>query len=184
MVIVAHDSFLERHTMRNGRIRFWRALRAAGGGRVRLLYPHVEREGRATDTIVHSKVMVIDDRFLRFGSANLDNRSMGTDTECDLAVEAADGEDGCAQRAAIAGLRNRLLGEHCGVSAERVAAVLAASGSLVHAADTLSDSGHSLRPIDDGKPDRSVVACMIGRLADPPHPLQLGKWTGQLWALG
>lgn len=53
---MAHDSFLERHTMRNGRIRFWRALRAAGGGRVRLLYPHVEREGRATDTIVHSKV--------------------------------------------------------------------------------------------------------------------------------
>ena len=38
--------------------------------------------------MVHSKVMIIDDRFLRVGSANLNNRSMGADTECDLAFEA------------------------------------------------------------------------------------------------
>ena len=42
----------------------------------------------STDTMMHSKVMIIDDRFLRIGSANLNNRSMGTDTECDLAIEA------------------------------------------------------------------------------------------------
>ena len=46
-------------------------------------------EGKtATDTMVHSKVMIVDDRLLRVGSANANNRSMGTDTECDLAVEA------------------------------------------------------------------------------------------------
>ncbi|MGE4079877.1 MAG: VTT domain-containing protein [Reyranella sp.] len=183
VVIVAprsHDSFMERRTMRNGRIRFWRTLRSAGGERVRLLYPHVEADEQATDTMIHSKVMAIDDWFLRIGSANLNNRSMGADTECDLAVEAAEGEAGCATRDAIACLRNRLLGEHCGVSAERVAAVLAASGSLVHAADTLSDNGHSLRPIDDGKPDRSVFARLIESLADPLRPLGKGRWIGRL----
>ena len=38
--------------------------------------------------MVHSKVMIVDDRILRVVSANLNNRSMGADTECDLAFEA------------------------------------------------------------------------------------------------
>ena len=97
--------------MRNGRIRFWRTLHEAGGDRVRLLYPSVEQDGTTTNTMIHSKVMVIDDRFLRIGSANLNNRSMGADTECDLAIEA--GTD--RERAAIVAVRDRLLGEHCGV---------------------------------------------------------------------
>ena len=40
---------------------------------------------------IHSKTVVIDDRLLRIGSSNLNNRSMGFDTECDLAVEAVAG---------------------------------------------------------------------------------------------
>src|SRR4029453_19266598 len=84
----SRDSWVERHTMRNGRIRFWRRIHAAGGDRVRLVYPAVEQGGRATDTMIHSKVMVVDDRFLRIGSANMNNRSMGADTECDLALDA------------------------------------------------------------------------------------------------
>ena len=39
--------------------------------------------------MIHSKVMVIDDKLLRIGSANINNRSMGTDTECDLTIEAS-----------------------------------------------------------------------------------------------
>ena len=46
--------------------------------------------------MVHSKVMIVDDTLLRVGSANLNNRSMGTDTECDLALEARN--DGRARR--------------------------------------------------------------------------------------
>jgi phospholipase D1/2 len=81
--------------------------------RVRLFYPDVTEGRRSTNTMVHSKVMVIDDRLLRVGSANLNNRSMGADTECDLAIEAS----GNAQRRSIAHVRNLLLGEHCGVNA-------------------------------------------------------------------
>jgi phospholipase D1/2 len=182
VVIVAprtHDSWVERHTMRNGRIRFWRRIHAAGGNRVRLLYPAVEQGGRTTDTMIHSKVMVVDDRFLRVGSANMNNRSMGADTECDLAIEArADRE-----RTAILELRNRLLGEHCGVAAADVAAFLARHGSLVRAADELSANGHSLRPIDDGEPDQGGLSDVIERLADPPQPIRPMRLARHLLAL-
>ena len=170
------ESWIERHTMRNGRIRFWRRVHAAGGDRVRLLYPAVEQGGRTTDTMIHSKVMVVDDRFLRVGSANMNNRSMGADTECDLAIEAQTDRE----RKDIAEIRNRLLGEHCGVTADEVAAFLARHGSLVRAADELSANGHSLRPIDDGEPDESGLSNVIERIADPPRPIRPARLARHL----
>lgn len=181
VVIVAprtHDSWVERHTMRNGRIRFWRRVHAAGGNRVRLLYPAVEQGGRTTDTMIHSKVMVVDDRFLRVGSANMNNRSMGADTECDLAIEARTDRE----RAAVLEIRNRLLGEHCGVAAADVAAFLAQHGSLTRAADELSANGHSLRPIDDGEPDEGGLSDVVERIADPPRPIRPARLARHLLA--
>lgn len=164
----SHDSWIERRTMRNGRIRFWRKVHAAGGERVALLYPAVEQDGRSTDTMIHSKVMVVDDRLLRVGSANLNNRSMGADTECDLAIEArAEGE-----RTAILEVRNRLLGEHCGVDVRAVASALENHGSLVRAARELAAGGHRLRPIVDGRPEGGLFARMAERIADPPRALR------------
>jgi phospholipase D1/2 len=179
VVIVAprsHDSWVERHTMRNGRIRFWRRLKEAGGDRVRLVYPSVDQGGHATDTMIHSKIMVVDDRFLRVGSANLNNRSMGADTECDLAIEGKS----VTERAAIVDMRNRLLGEHCGVSAGEVAAFLDRHGSIVRAADDLSANGHRLRPIDDGEPDDSGLSDIVERIADPPRPLRPARLARHL----
>jgi phosphatidylserine/phosphatidylglycerophosphate/cardiolipin synthase-like enzyme len=54
-------------------------------GRFRAYAPHT-RGGKVV--IVHSKLALIDDRLLRIGSTNLNNRSFGYDTECDLAIEA------------------------------------------------------------------------------------------------
>ena len=85
-----YESWMEARTMRNGRIRFMRTFAEAGlQDRIRLVFPHVEDGSETTDTMIHSKVMVIDDKLLRIGSANINNRSMGTDTECDLAIEAS-----------------------------------------------------------------------------------------------
>src|SRR5262245_17108657 len=84
-----HDSWIPERAMRNGRIRFMRILAQSGiGNRVRLYYPRVRDGPRSAHTMVHSKVMVVDDVLLRVGSSNLNNRSMGLDTECDLAIEA------------------------------------------------------------------------------------------------
>ena len=57
--------------------------------RLRLVYPAASR-AQNVPTFVHSKVMVVDDVLVRIGSANFSRRSMGVDTECDLAVEARD----------------------------------------------------------------------------------------------
>lgn len=163
-----YDSWIESRTMRNGRIRVSRMLQAAGvGERVRLVYPDVRQDGEATSTMVHSKVSIVDDRLLRIGSANLNNRSMGTDTECDLIFEAADAE----QRARIAEIRNRLIGEHCGVAADAIAASLRSTRSLLATAEQVSGRGHSLRPIDDGEPDPTELSAAIEEVADPARPL-------------
>ena len=61
--------------------------------------------------IVHAKVMIIDDRLARIGSANLNHRSTGFDTECDLAVEPTDAAGRAAIRPADAtGLAGQLGG--------------------------------------------------------------------------
>jgi phospholipase D1/2 len=164
----SHHSWIEARTMRNGRVRFMRILHDAGvGDRVRLLGPVVRGAGGTTETMVHSKVMVIDDTFLRVGSANLNNRSMGTDSECDLAFEAS----GEAERAMIRRVRDRLIADHCGVAPAAVAEAMEFHGSLIGVAENLSGRGHRLEAIDDGEPDAGEMAAYIEGLADPERPI-------------
>jgi phosphatidylserine/phosphatidylglycerophosphate/cardiolipin synthase-like enzyme len=79
---------------------------------------------------VHSKVLVIDDRLLRIGSSNLNNRSMGFDSECDVAIEAdsnsSEHDDVCGQ---ITSLRHQLVSEHLGVSVDEFETALAVGRS-------------------------------------------------------
>jgi len=82
---------------------------------------------------VHAKVLVVDDRFLRIGSSNLNNRSMGFDTECDVGVEAATD----AQRRAIASVRNRLIAELWGSDEPSVAAAFEAGLPIAKALQAL-----------------------------------------------
>ena len=82
---------------------------------------------------VHAKALIVDDTFLRIGSANLNNRSMGYDTECDIAIEA----ENAAQRKSIASVRNRLIAEHWGSDEKSVQAALAAADSVRAALQSL-----------------------------------------------
>jgi phosphatidylserine/phosphatidylglycerophosphate/cardiolipin synthase-like enzyme/uncharacterized membrane protein YdjX (TVP38/TMEM64 family) len=163
------ESWIEYHAMRSGRIQFAEKLRCAGGERVRFMFPLVEENGDRASTMVHSKVMIVDDRLLRVGSANLNNRSMAADTECDLALEARREAD----RKAIRGVRDRLIADHCGVTPETVAAELRRTGSLLRAVERLSGNGHSLRPVDDGEPEAEQLSRYVRTIADPPGPLGL-----------
>jgi phosphatidylserine/phosphatidylglycerophosphate/cardiolipin synthase-like enzyme/uncharacterized membrane protein YdjX (TVP38/TMEM64 family) len=171
-----HGSWLEAHTMQQGRIHFMRTLQQAGvADRVRLVYPEVTDGKGVVDVMVHSKVMVVDDRFLRIGSANINNRSMGADSECDLAIEAKNSE----QRHVIASIRNRLLAEHCGCTEAEVADALQRHG-LVRAIDHLSCNEHRLRPIEDGEPDEEGLAIYMRELGDPPRPLRWRRFRAAL----
>lgn len=174
----SHVSWLEAHSMRAGRARFFAALDEAGGKRVFPAYPRVAHGDRSVSTMVHSKVMIVDDRILRIGSANLNNRSMGTDTECDLVVAAADP----TQRRAIVNVRNRLLGDHCGASADEVAAALERSGgSLIAAARSLGRDDHSLQPIVDPPPTAPDVFSLIEGVADPERPIGAEEFVSNVF---
>jgi phospholipase D1/2 len=137
--------WLEEKAMGSARALFVERLRKADrNDRFRFFCP-VTENGR--DIYVHAKVMVIDDVLLRVGSSNLNNRSMGLDTECDLAIEAGVGGD-AATKKAIIGVRDRLVAEHLGAEADVLRdAIAAGDGSLVDAVDKLRrDKGRSLRP--------------------------------------
>jgi uncharacterized membrane protein YdjX (TVP38/TMEM64 family) len=124
---------------------------------------------------VHSKVVVIDDDRLRVGSANVCNRSMGLDTECDMTVESHGRED---VREAIAGFRERLLGEHLAVEPERVREAVARHGSLGSAIEALRSDGRTLKRLLH-EPEGSDVVMTLAGLADPEAPVGMDALHAQ-----
>ena len=140
----------------------WRLRAADIYGRFRALWPAT----KGGDTvIVHSKTSIIDDRLARVGSANLNNRSGGFDTECELAVEG----DTEAARAAIAAFRDRLIGHFMGCTGDAVAKARADFGGLIPAIDALNREGR-LQPIEP--PMITPFGEFIARyhLGDPQDP--------------
>jgi phospholipase D1/2 len=139
------SGWIEQKTMGVLRNRFIQRLKEHDRfGRLRFVYP-VLHHSTPCPVFVHAKICIIDDMFARVGSANLTNRSLGYDTECDLAIESA----GSPQvEAAIAGFRNRLLSEHLGVSAAQVGETITAQGSLLAAVDALQKPGRGFKVVE------------------------------------
>lgn len=162
------ETWIEKNTMHYGRVQFAKKFEQAGvSDRARMLCPALPDGDECVYPMIHSKVMAVDDRFFRIGSANLNNRSMGTDTECDLAIEA----DRPETRTQIALARNRLLAEHCKCSAEEFAAVLEEKGSLIRAVEHFSRATGCLKEIDDKIEDAGQLASYLAALADPEQPI-------------
>lgn len=145
--ITSHNQsgWLEETTMGVLRARLDAKLRQADTrGRYRIWYPHVPGlDGACLN--VHSKVFAIDDRLLTIGSANLSNRSMGLDTECNLVIDAS---GDTRLRDVVASLRNRLLAEHLGVMECEVATAISECGGVIAAIESLRGDARSLRPLD------------------------------------
>jgi phosphatidylserine/phosphatidylglycerophosphate/cardiolipin synthase-like enzyme/uncharacterized membrane protein YdjX (TVP38/TMEM64 family) len=140
--------------------------------RLRLLTPVVSRDGESRRVAVHAKVLVIDDVLAKIGSANFSNRSLGLDSECDLAVEGCDP----ASRSFVASVRNRLLGEHMGLPPEQVAARLAEHGSLLRLVDEHPvSSPRALVPTPTSGEAPFDFAVLDGAMVDPPEP-----WSANL----
>lgn len=160
------DGWLEEEVMGSARARLLSLVgRSDIHGRFRLYTPVAEG---GTPIYVHAKVMVIDDRLLRVGSSNLNNRSMGLDTECDLAVEA--GEEDRDLRRAIVAFRDRLLAEHLGKTVEETEEAFARSGSFIQAVEGLRGPGRSLRPFDPPELTEEEEALAETDLLDPERP--------------
>jgi phosphatidylserine/phosphatidylglycerophosphate/cardiolipin synthase-like enzyme/uncharacterized membrane protein YdjX (TVP38/TMEM64 family) len=175
------SGWLEISTMGVLRARIHRALRTADRhARYRLYYPTLRWLDHSNGCLnVHSKVLVVDDELLTIGSANLSERSLAIDTECNLAIEAR-GDPRLA--AVIAGFRNRLLAEHLGCSAGEVAQALEREGGLHAAIATLArrDTERGLSTAEPGF-DATLDALVPDRhVLDPEQPLDPDRIVADL----
>jgi len=164
--------WLEQTTMGAFRYRVFRQLIAADAGkRLRLVHPLASRS-RHVPTFVHSKAMVVDDTLVRIGSANFSHRSMGVDTECDVAVDATN-QPGA--RRGVGRIRDRLLGEHLGLTADETAEGIARTGSMRALIDARRDADRTLVPIEIPPAEVAPVSEAARRIADPDEPMAFGS---------
>jgi phosphatidylserine/phosphatidylglycerophosphate/cardiolipin synthase-like enzyme len=159
------EGWLDDEAMSSARAQLLELLRKYDHrGRFRIYCPVTEGgEG----IYVHSKITIVDDRQLRVGSANLNNRSLGLDSECDLLIDSAQpGNAGASE--VIASLRADLMSEHLGVSVDTVQAKLAETGSLIGTIDAFSSgSGRGLMPFTPEWPNAAERAFANSELLDP-----------------
>ena len=167
----ASHGFLEKLVMGGNRDRLIRRIKRADiHGRFKAMYPVVPKaDGSEQDVLIHSKLLVVDDHFLKLGSSNLNNRSEGMDTEADIGIEAAN-ED-C--RAAIAGFRNRLLAEHLAATEEAVAEAIERTGSLTRTIDELNVQARGLRDMGVRIDEGEVEPIWGTDIVDPSGPFRL-----------
>ena len=117
--------------------------------------------------IVHSKVTCIDDSLLRIGSTNLNNRSGGFDTECDVAMEAEwEGDDASLL---VHRTRSALLAHFLGCDAETFGHVHGETGGLAAAIRQLNTRGR-MRQIGTRPASRLAKAMAEWQLGDPASP--------------
>jgi uncharacterized membrane protein YdjX (TVP38/TMEM64 family) len=161
------SGWLEVQTMGALRADFVERLRAADKeGRLRVYYPRVSED---VDVFVHSKVMVVDDAIARVGSANLSNRSMRVDSECDISIDA---RGDARVQAAIARFRDQLLAEHLGTTPSALAeAVSAANGSLIQGVESLRQGPRTLEPVGNCPEDPPPPDAILRLAADPERPI-------------
>ncbi|SAK94327.1 VTT domain-containing protein [Caballeronia ptereochthonis] len=142
------SGWLQEVTMGVLRARMHKLLKNADThGRYRLLCPSVPKLG---DEIVnvHSKLMIVDDTLLMVGSANLNNRSMVLDSECNVSIDAGADE---RIRRAIATMRDTLLAEHLGCEIADIVRERDARGGMNAAIQALlrdRDAHRTLVPLD------------------------------------
>jgi phospholipase D1/2 len=160
--------WLSQNTMDTLRIRWIRRLREADRHRrFRAFYPDIP--GLKPNCLnMHAKVMIVDERLVRVGSANLNNRSMGLDTECDLAIESC-GHPGIAR--AIGEFRARLLSEHLDCDVQSVTSATRDGGSLIEAIRRLANGARTLRDLETVLSGEAHCVLPDGSIFDPERPV-------------
>ncbi|BEV15867.1 VTT domain-containing protein [Herbaspirillum sp. DW155] len=174
------SGWLEQATMGALRARIHHRLKSAlenqgrqADARYQMYCPHLPGLEDGCCLNVHSKVFAMDDRLFSVGSANMSNRSMAFDTECNLTVEVqGDAAKQAEIRSAIALMRNRLLAEHLGVAPGDVQAALQQERSLHAAIACLRQpERRELRPLDPRLIPELDALTQDNAVFDPERPI-------------
>jgi phosphatidylserine/phosphatidylglycerophosphate/cardiolipin synthase-like enzyme len=167
---VTADGWLEQIAMDTARVHLIEALgQADHAGRLHIYAPFASD---GTPIYVHSKLMIVDDEILRVGSANMNNRSMGLDSECDVFIDVrrpANAHVGPS----ITSLRIRLLAEHCGVREEVIKTGLERHGSMAAMIASLAPEGKYVAPLPLKHLSDAERALGESALLDPERPGEL-----------
>lgn len=170
------QGWLEPVAMDTARARLYGALEHLDCHRRFRIYHPFTQAGEPI--YVHAKMTIVDDDVLHVGSSNLNNRSMRLDTECDVTLDATlPGNESAAPT--IRALRDGLLAEHLGVTADAVAAAIDGKGSLIAAIEALRGEGRSLRPYEI--PDLHEVETWLAdnQVLDPEGPGEIFEATAK-----
>lgn len=122
--------------------------------------------------MVHAKLFIADDRFVRIGSSNLTRRSFEMDSECDLAIELAELDEPAV--ASVERFCNRLLAEHLGADVADVARARAETGSILEAIGRLSGNDRRLEPLVPICDTDPAMASVVATISDPADPIEGG----------
>jgi phosphatidylserine/phosphatidylglycerophosphate/cardiolipin synthase-like enzyme len=167
---ISANGWLQPIVMDSARVRLLHSvLEHDHAGRFHMFVPYAS-EG--TPIYVHAKLMIVDDEILRVGSANMNNRSMGLDSECDVFLDAARPGNGHIVPG-ITALRHRLLAEHCGIAPGEIAALIDRHGSIAAAVEAAPRTGRHLdrfvlRPLSERE-----KALADSGLLDPERPREV-----------
>ncbi|MEO6093857.1 MAG: phospholipase D-like domain-containing protein [Novosphingobium sp.] len=168
----------------------WLEQTAMDGARVRLLHSvlahdHARRfhifmpyTAHGAPIYVHAKLTIVDDEVLRVGSANMNNRSMGLDTECDVFLDAARPANAHIGPA-IERIRHRLLAEHCGLEPDDIGGLIERAGSMAAMIEAAPRhrkrlNRFELRPLSDAE-----KALADSSLLDPERPAEIFEPIGR-----
>lgn len=164
------DGWLEQKAMDGARVELVRAISEHDHqGRFTFYIPKTKRG----DAIyVHAKLMIIDDRILRIGSANMNNRSLGLDSECDIFIDCdrAGNESACDT---IKAIRASLIAEHCGLSPERVSQLLGSGATMRHIIESEPGSGQRLERLMLPELSEADKAIAENSALDPENPEEM-----------
>jgi len=161
------DGWLEQMAMDAARVQLVREIaKAKHGHRLKVYYP---RTKRGQPIYVHAKTAIVDDRMIRVGSANMNNRSMGLDSECDVTIDTALPANKGVEPV-IGRLRTSLIAEHLDVSEDDVAATFKRTGSLIDTIEALRGKGRSLELLDLVPPGPMDEFIAENEVLDPTSP--------------
>lgn len=161
------DGWLEQVAMDSARVELVRTVRQVDhAGRFHIFVPYTSG---GTPIYVHAKLTIVDDEMLRVGSANMNNRSMGLDSECDVFIDMARPANAHVGPK-ITGLRHSLLAEHCGIAEDEIGPLLETHGSMAAMIQALPREGKHVRPLELKELTEAESAIAKASLLDPERP--------------
>ena len=131
-------SWFDQMTMDRTRSAFLKRLEQSNRHRRLHAYCPVTAGGKII--IVHAKLAIFDDEVVRVGSTNLNSRSSGFDTECDVTLAPMAGA-AAATRRRIRSLRHRVVAHWLGVPEKIVEGAVTQAGGLGAAIGMLQAGG-------------------------------------------